>query len=102
MFPNQMFLSTGKISLQLKIQKSEGPGKSPDLAQRVRSLVAQTDDEQKELTMGQNTSTTTSMCFLPCPDTHAPASKPQAPKKALNGSFADLDIPYIDEDEHQS
>ncbi|XP_028282689.1 unconventional myosin-IXb isoform X2 [Parambassis ranga] len=95
--------SEGKTSMQLKTQKSECSGKSPDLAQRVRSLVAQTDDEQKELTIGQNTSTTTSMCFLPCPDTRAtPTSKPQVPKKALNGSFDDLNIPYIDEDECQS
>lgn len=31
--------------------------------------------------------------FLPCQDASSPADKP------LNGSFDDLDIPYIDEEE---
>lgn len=31
--------------------------------------------------------------FLPCQDEPSPANKP------LNGSFDDLDIPYIDEEE---
>lgn len=39
------------------------------------------------------------MCFLPSQDNPSPADRPQVTNKTLNGSFDDLDIPYIDDDE---
>lgn len=84
--------------MRLKTQKPECPPKPPDLAQRVRSLMAQTDDEQRKFAPGQKTDVTKSMCFLPCQDSPSPSDKPQITRKTLNGSFDDLDIPYIDED----
>lgn len=88
--------------MQLKTQKPDCPKKPPDLAQRVRNLMALTDNEQRELASGQQTDVTQSMCFLPSKDTPVPKSKPQDTNKTLNGSFDDLDIPYIDEDEDPS
>lgn len=90
------------MTVQLKTQKPDCPKKPPDLAQRVRSLMALTNNEQRDLTSGQQTDVTQSMCFLPSKDTPAPNSKPQDTNKTLNGSFDDLDIPYIDEDEDPS
>ncbi|XP_008274023.1 unconventional myosin-IXb isoform X2 [Stegastes partitus] len=94
--------SEGKANVQLKTRKPDCPQKPPDLAQRVRSLMALTDNEQRELTSGQKTDVTQSMCFLPSQDTPIQTSKPQDTGKTLNGSFDDLDIPYIDEDEDPS
>ncbi|XP_023121402.1 unconventional myosin-IXb isoform X2 [Amphiprion ocellaris] len=94
--------SEGKEKVQLKTQRPNCPQKPPDLAQRVRKLMALSDNEQTELTSGQNTDVMQSMCFLPNQDTPVPASKPQDTNKTLNGSFDDLDIPYIDEDEDPS
>lgn len=88
--------------MQLKTQRPDCPQKPPDLAQRVRNLMALSDNEQTELTSGQNTDVTQSMCFLPSQDTPVPTSEPQDTNKALNGSFDELDIPYIDEDEDPS
>lgn len=85
--------------MRSKTQKPDCPPKPPDLAQRVRSLMAQTYDEQGEFAPGQKTDVTQPMCFLPCRDSPSPTSKPQTPGKILNGSFDDLNIPYIDEDE---
>lgn len=59
----------------MKSHKSERPHPSPDLAQRVRSLMAQSDSERRG--------------FLP----------PEPAEEAGGGSFNHLDIPYIDEDE---
>ncbi|XP_034469732.1 unconventional myosin-IXb isoform X2 [Hippoglossus hippoglossus] len=82
--------SEGKVTMRLKTQKPDCPAKPPDLAQRVRSLMAQTN----EFTPGQATGVTQSMIFLPSHD-----NKPQVPSNTFNGSYDDLDIPYIDEDE---
>lgn len=76
--------------------KPNCPPKPPDLAQRVRSQMAQTDDKHQEFTPGQKPDATQSMCFLPCDDSPSPTRMPQ---KTLNRSFDDLDIPYIDDDE---
>lgn len=101
MFICLMFLFQGKVAMQVKTQKPDCPHKPSDLAQRVRSLMAQSDDEQRELTSGQETNVAPSMCFLPSQDPPSPANKPQVKKKTLNGSFDDLDIPYIDEDNEE-
>lgn len=79
--------------MRLKTQKPECPPKPPDLAQRVRSLMALTDDAQREFAPGRKTDVTQSMCFLPS------QGKPQITSKTSSGTFEDLDIPYIDEDE---
>ncbi|XP_070700770.1 unconventional myosin-IXb [Pempheris klunzingeri] len=91
--------SEGKVAMRLKTQRPHCPPKPPDLAQRVRSLMAQTDDEQREFELGLKKDVTLSMCFLPSQDDPSPTDKPHIPSKTLNGSFDDLDIPYIDEDE---
>ncbi|CAB1417700.1 unnamed protein product [Pleuronectes platessa] len=73
-----------RVTMRLKTRKPDCPVKPPDLAQRVRSLMAQTN----EFTPGRGTGVTQSMIFLSSPD-----------NPSANGSFEDLDIPYIDEDE---
>lgn len=88
--------------MQLKTQRPKCPQKPPDLAQRVRNLMALSDNEQTELTSGQSTDVTQPTCFPSNQDTPVPTSKPQDTNKTLNGSFDDLDIPYIDEDEDPS
>lgn len=87
------------MTMRLKTQKPECPPKPPDLAQRVRSLMAQTSDAHKEFASGRKTDVTQSMCFLPSLDSPSPLSEPQITSKTFKGSFDDLDIPYIDEDE---
>ncbi|XP_019109785.2 unconventional myosin-IXb isoform X2 [Larimichthys crocea] len=87
--------SEGKVTMRSKFKKPECPPKPPDLAQRVRSLMALTEDEWGELMPGRKTNVTQSMYFLP-----SSTDEPQI--KTLNGSFDDLDIPYIDEDEEQT
>lgn len=72
--------------MHLKTRKPECPHKPLDLAHRVRSLMALTDNEHRE--------------FLP-PEP-VPGQKTENTLKAevtSSGSFDDLDIPYIDEDE---
>ncbi|XP_061587393.1 unconventional myosin-IXb-like [Cololabis saira] len=91
-----------EAKVQLKTQKPDCPQKPADLAKKVRSLMAQTDDEQRELTSGQNTDFTQSICFLPSQDTPFPTNNSQDTGNILNGSLEDVDIPYIDEDEDQS
>ncbi|XP_023281160.1 unconventional myosin-IXb-like isoform X2 [Seriola lalandi dorsalis] len=91
--------SEGKVTMRLKTQKPDCPHKPPDLAQRVRSMMAQADDEQTGFTSGQKTDVTQFMCFLPSQDNPSPTDKPQVTSKTFNGSFDDLDIPFIDEDE---
>lgn len=85
--------------MRLKTQKPNCPLKPPDLAQRVRSLMADKDDEQREFAPGEKTDVTQSMCFLPSQDNPSQSDEPQIPSKTLNGSFDNLDIPYIDEEE---
>ncbi|XP_039999529.1 unconventional myosin-IXb isoform X2 [Xiphias gladius] len=87
--------SEGKATLRLKTQKPDCPHKPSDLAQRVKSLMAQKDDEQREFTSGMDV--TQSTCFLPSQT--SPTDKPQVTSKNFSGSFDDLDIPYIDEDD---
>lgn len=64
--------------------------------------MAQSKDEQEEVTMGQRQGVTQPRCSLPCQDNSFSADKAQASSKTLRGSFDDLDIPYIDEDEESS
>lgn len=85
--------------MRLKTQKPDCPPKPPDLAQRVKSLMAQTDDEWKEFSPGQKTDVTQSMCFLPSQDNPSPTDKPLDTSKTFNGILDDLDIPFIDGDE---
>uniref|UniRef100_A0A3B4XCH9 Myosin IXb n=1 Tax=Seriola lalandi dorsalis TaxID=1841481 RepID=A0A3B4XCH9_SERLL len=99
MLTNLIFLLPGKVTMRLKTQKPDCPHKPPDLAQRVRSMMAQADDEQTGFTSGQKTDVTQFMCFLPSQDNPSPTDKPQVTSKTFNGSFDDLDIPFIDEDE---
>ncbi|XP_032386688.1 unconventional myosin-IXb isoform X3 [Etheostoma spectabile] len=89
----------GKMTMWLKTQKPDCPHKPPDLTERVRSLMAQTDDVQREFAPGQKADVTQSMCFLPSQDDPSPTGKPQIPNKTSNGTFDNLEIPYIDEDE---
>ncbi|XP_074507892.1 unconventional myosin-IXb isoform X2 [Sebastes fasciatus] len=89
----------GKVTMRLKTQKPDCPPKPPDLAQRIRSLMALTDDAQSEFAPGQKRDVTQSMCFLPIQEGPSPTDKPQLTSKPFNGSYDDLDIPYIDEDE---
>ncbi|XP_029309777.1 unconventional myosin-IXb isoform X2 [Cottoperca gobio] len=88
----------GKVTMRIKTQKPDCPPKPADLAQRVRSLMDQTYDAQREFAPGQKTYATQSMCFLASEDDHSPPDKPQISSKTSNGRFDDLDIPYIDED----
>ncbi|CAG5896503.1 unnamed protein product [Menidia menidia] len=88
--------SEGRTSMQMKTQKTDHRN---DLAQRVRSLMTQTDNERIELTTGQNTDVIQSMNLLPGQDAPCPTKCPQVTTKTLNGSFDNLDIPYIDEDD---
>ncbi|XP_078143628.1 unconventional myosin-IXb isoform X2 [Centroberyx gerrardi] len=97
--------SEGKVTMWLKAQKPECPPKPPDLAQRVRSLMGQTDGQRErklaESQPGRRTDVTQSLCSIPGQDgplSSSPASEPQFTSKSLNGSFDDLDIPFIDED----
>ena len=94
-----MLLLPGKTTMRMKTQKPDCPHKPSGLAQRHRSLMAKKDDEQREFTSGQKTDVT--MCFLPSPDSPSPTDKPQVTSKTFSGSFDDLDIPYIDEDEDE-
>ncbi|XP_045907554.1 unconventional myosin-IXb-like isoform X2 [Micropterus dolomieu] len=88
----------GKVTMQMKTQIPDCPPQPPDLAQRVRSLMAETDDKPREFASGQKTDVTQSMCFLQSQD-NSSAIKPQVTSKTLNGSFDNMDIPYIDDDE---
>lgn len=92
-----MFLLPAKVRMRLKTQKPECPPKPPDLAQRVRSLMALTRDD--EFPPGHRTDATQSMCFLPSHDSSSPTRKTQTTGATFSGSFDDLDIPFIDEDE---
>ncbi|XP_028328146.1 unconventional myosin-IXb isoform X2 [Gouania willdenowi] len=65
-------------------QKPDCLMKPPDPAETVRRGITQTDVEQRELTSGQTADV---------------ASPSHRPLKTVNGSFEDLDIPYIDEEE---
>ncbi|KAM9322226.1 unconventional myosin-IXb isoform 2-T2 [Pholidichthys leucotaenia] len=92
----------GKISNQSKTQKPDTPHKPIDLAQRVRRLMAQRENEQRTITSGQKEDVNQPVCFLPSHDTPTPTTKPQDTQNTFNGSFDDLDIPYIDENEDLS
>lgn len=72
--------------------------------------MAQTDDEQSEFTRtetlpGQETGGMHSKSFMSSQDNvsnSSPAEKTQVPSNTFSGSFDDLDIPYIDEDDDTS
>lgn len=66
--------------------KPDSPTNPTDLAQRVRTLRAQTDDDQQ-------------LEFLPSEPLRSPKSKSKPPLTDNQGSFDHLDIPYIDEEE---
>ncbi|XP_033960405.1 unconventional myosin-IXb isoform X1 [Pseudochaenichthys georgianus] len=91
--------SEAKVTMRSKTQKPNCPPKPADLAQRVRSLMAQTGDAWGGFTPGQKTDATKSMCFLPSPDSPSPDDKPQIISQSFKGSYDDLDIPFIDDDE---
>lgn len=92
-----MFLLLGNLIAQSKPQsKPNCPPKPSDLAQRVRNQIALTNVEQSKFTPGQKTDVTQAMCLLPSQDHPSPTNR------TLNGSFDDLDIPYIDEDEDEN
>lgn len=84
------------MRLRLRTQRPECPPKPPDLAQRVRSLINLKNNE--EITPEHRTDVTQSMCYLPSDDTTSPTRRTQI-TSSQKGSFDDLDIPYIDEDE---
>lgn len=81
--------------MRLKTQASDWLHKPPDLAQRVRNLMAQTNDEQRESMLDA----TQSMSLLPSQDDPCLTTKPQVTSKTLPRTFNSLDIPFIDEDE---
>ncbi|KAM4605669.1 unconventional myosin-IXb isoform 2-T3 [Polymixia lowei] len=101
--------SEGKVSMQLDTQKPDCPHKPTDLAQRVKHLMSQTD-EWREWTPAERQqgcrSDVTQMLPSPCapsldkltPQTLPQPTSPNSPTKSFNGSFDDLDIPFIDED----
>ncbi|XP_035994293.1 unconventional myosin-IXb [Fundulus heteroclitus] len=90
--------SEGKLSKLSKVLRPECPSKPADLGQRIRSRLAPTPTKQAELTSGQNADVTQSTSPLPGQDTPASEEKQlQVNRKTFNGSFDDLDIPYIDE-----
>nr|XP_046264659.1 unconventional myosin-IXb isoform X2 [Scatophagus argus] len=91
--------SEGKATMRVKTQKPDCSSKPPDLAHRIRSVIAQMDDVQIEFAPGEEADVTQSMCFLPSQDSTSPTNKTQITSKTLNASFDNLDIPYIDEDE---
>lgn len=94
-----MFLVPEKVTMRLKTQKPNCPPKPADLAQRVRSLMAQKhDDARTEFAPGRKTDVTKSMCSLPSPAKPSPDNKPQITNNTSKWNFDDLDIPYIDED----
>ncbi|KAM9844841.1 unconventional myosin-IXb isoform 2-T3 [Aulostomus maculatus] len=83
---------------------SQGPAcprKPSDLAQRVHSLMAERDDAQNEFTPtetlpGDEPNVTQHRCSRPSPDVSDPST---TVRTQISGSFDDLEIPYIDEDE---
>lgn len=79
--------SEGKATLRL-LKKPDSPTNPTDLAQRVRTLREQTDDEQFK--------------FLPSESVHLLQSKSKPPVMETQGSFDHLDIPYIDEDDDKT
>lgn len=88
--------------MRLKAQKPDCPQKPPDLAQRVKSLMALADDELGGFTSGRKTDVSKSMCFLASPESPSQTGESTITSKYLSRSFDDLDIPYIDEDEDQT
>lgn len=80
-----------------KTLKPERSVKPPDLAKRVRTRLAQTNAEKRGLTSGQSADVTQSIKSLPSHDTSSSDDNQQLTSKNFNGSFDDLDIPYIDE-----
>ncbi|CAL9689298.1 unnamed protein product [Knipowitschia caucasica] len=80
-----LILILGKLTLRLTNRKPDSPTNLIDLAQRVRSLRAQTDDGQFE--------------FLPTESLPSPKTKDKLFPIEKQGNFDHLDIPYIDEDE---
>ncbi|XP_015245227.1 PREDICTED: unconventional myosin-IXb-like isoform X1 [Cyprinodon variegatus] len=89
--------SEGKLTKSSKTLKPECPAKPADLAQRFRRRIAEAQMEQRQITSGQNTDVTHSTRPLPRQEISSSDDTQQTTSKTLNGSFDDLDIPYIDE-----
>ncbi|KAM3866271.1 unconventional myosin-IXb [Diretmus argenteus] len=91
--------SEGKVTMRSNNQKPDCPPKPADLAQRVRSLMLQTDGQRAwtlaESQPGHRRDVTQSLCSIPGQDS---PSSPSPINKTFNGSFDDLDIPFIDDD----
>lgn len=81
----------------MRTQRPECPPKPPDLAQRVRSMINMKSNE--EYVTEHRTDVTQSMCFLPSDDSTTSPTRKTHIISSQKGSFDDLDIPYIDEDE---
>ncbi|XP_056148607.1 unconventional myosin-IXb isoform X2 [Lampris incognitus] len=85
--------SEGKVAMRPQIQRPGCPPKPPDLALRIQSLMSQTND---------GTVKSQSQCLDPSqdrpPSSPKPSNKPQLTCQSVNGSFDDLDIPFIDDD----
>uniref|UniRef100_A0AAQ4RH87 Myosin IXb n=1 Tax=Gasterosteus aculeatus aculeatus TaxID=481459 RepID=A0AAQ4RH87_GASAC len=84
-----------KVTMRMKTQKPACPPKPTDLAQRVRSLMAQKDDAEREFAPRRKTDVTQSMYVLPSRGD----AKSQITNEASSRSYEDLDIPFIDDDE---
>lgn len=91
-----VFPLAAKMRQRLQTQRPECPPKPPDLAQRVRSMIHFKNND--EFTPEHRTDVTQSMCFLPSDDGTSPTRKTRK-TCSQKGSFDDLDIPFIDEDE---
>uniref|UniRef100_A0A3Q2D9H0 Myosin IXb n=1 Tax=Cyprinodon variegatus TaxID=28743 RepID=A0A3Q2D9H0_CYPVA len=93
----QNTVRTQKLTKSSKTLKPECPAKPADLAQRFRRRIAEAQMEQRQITSGQNTDVTHSTRPLPRQEISSSDDTQQTTSKTLNGSFDDLDIPYIDE-----
>lgn len=94
-FANLIVLVPEKVTMRMKTQKPACPPKPTDLAQRVRSLMAQKDDAEREFAPRRKTDVTQSMYVLPSRGD----AKSQITNEASSRSYEDLDIPFIDDDE---
>ncbi|KAM9789418.1 unconventional myosin-IXb [Neosynchiropus ocellatus] len=74
------------------IQKPDRPPKPPDLAQRIRRLLGLADNKPSEEETQEELTD-----FQASPDSSP--SEPQDASKTVNGSFDELELPYIDEDD---
>ncbi|KAM8850087.1 unconventional myosin-IXb isoform 3-T3 [Spinachia spinachia] len=88
-----------KVTMRLKTQKPACPPKPADLAQRVRSLMAEKHEAESESAPRRKADATQSMYVLPSRDDTTAGVESQITNKASRRSYDDLDIPFIDDDE---